>query len=1092
VPALFIVFATAAQQGSPFLTHFFESREIENQSWSICQDEDQLMLFANRKGISVFDGIAWNSLRIATIPYTLEKNPFDKRIYIGGDNNFGYLEKGERENYRYVSLSGDSAKTGVITNIVFSKGIAWFCSDQSLVRYDLDKGKQDLILTSGAGSPFTGMFISFGNTFINVLNKGLYRLESDTLFPLVTGYITEKTNILFSLPYDNKLVLTGRSDGTLALFDGIKYYDYNIKDDGYLRQNILSEGISLGDTAYAFSTLDGGVLVAQKYSGKVLYTINNQAELPDDEIYALGCDVSGGLWMSHQYGLSRADLCLPVENYSIFPGLKGNLSAALRYGNELYVATSEGVYYLEEVKNYDEVEVMVKSVSSASSAKEPAAVEAPKEQQSSRTNIFSRIFGKKNETLKESPVIETGQKKKTIENTKPVVRYTRKTISRLKSINFVYKKVDGLNEKCRQLVRTTDGILSATNKGLYVIKDHKALPVIPGKYITYIRWQPFDGYYYIATSEGCWFVSCFQGEWKSQALDQTFVDPIYSVSRENSNTLWLGGDNLIFRVDLGENQSARGYINYKIKKDYPDRYLLRFINDTLFLFTESEVHFYNKTEDRFDPYISRTAFVNGRNYLMPLSNFPVIRQDGKWVSLETVRVLDDRELSLFRLFDDLVFAGVEYDKIWIIDGRNRLFGIDRKRSSESGSEINILVKSIKNDRGVSFDLDDIKFDRGDNVIHFEIVAPGYLKENTTQYQYFIFKVMPEWSEWSENTRYEKAISKPGDYVLQIRAKDIWGNISSVKSVRFTITAPFTRTLLFYILIAVTGLSLIIFIIRFREKQLQLQNRILEEKVRVRTAELAAQKQEITASIEYAGRIQLAMLPMEKHFRGSFSDYFIYFKPRDIVSGDFYWIGEDEKAIFFTVADCTGHGVPGAFMSTMGISTLNEIIANNHDLHANTVLELLRNKTMRALHQTGMVGEAADGMDVAFCVLDKNRNVLQFSGAFNPLIIFQGGEFREFRADRMPIGIHYGGEKPFTNHVINVNRGDTLYIFSDGYTDQFGGEEGVKFKMAKFRNLLREIYYRPMIEQRNILENEFMKWKGNSDQVDDITILGIRI
>jgi serine phosphatase RsbU (regulator of sigma subunit) len=294
------------------------------------------------------------------------------------------------------------------------------------------------------------------------------------------------------------------------------------------------------------------------------------------------------------------------------------------------------------------------------------------------------------------------------------------------------------------------------------------------------------------------------------------------------------------------------------------------------------------------------------------------------------------------------------------------------------------------------------------------------------------------------------------------------------------------------MVALAGLSLIIFIILFREKQLQQTNKILEEKVRERTAELAAQKQEITASIEYAGRIQLAMLPMEEHFRESFSDYFIYFKPRDIVSGDFYWIGEDDRSIFFTVADCTGHGVPGAFMSTMGISTLNEIIANNRNLQADTVLNLLRDKTMRALHQTGKIGEAADGMDVAFCVLNKNRKMLQFAGAFNPLIIFQGGELREFRADRMPIGIHYGGEKPFTNHVITVNRGDTLYIFSDGYVDQFGGPDGVKFKMANFRNLLKEIYYRPMIEQRNILENEFEKWRGSGPQVDDITIIGIRI
>ncbi|MBN2861566.1 MAG: SpoIIE family protein phosphatase, partial [Bacteroidales bacterium] len=171
---------------------------------------------------------------------------------------------------------------------------------------------------------------------------------------------------------------------------------------------------------------------------------------------------------------------------------------------------------------------------------------------------------------------------------------------------------------------------------------------------------------------------------------------------------------------------------------------------------------------------------------------------------------------------------------------------------------------------------------------------------------------------------------------------------------------------------------------------------------------------------------------------------------DIVSGDFYWIGEDDKSIFFTVADCTGHGVPGAFMSTMGISTLNEIIANNRHPQANKILNLLRKKTMTALHQTGRIGEAADGMDIAFCVLDKTRTKLQYSGAFNPLFIFQQGELKEYKADRMPIGIHYGKEISFTNYVINVSKGDTLYIFSDGFASQFGGPEGTKFKTGNLR------------------------------------------
>jgi serine phosphatase RsbU (regulator of sigma subunit) len=153
---------------------------------------------------------------------------------------------------------------------------------------------------------------------------------------------------------------------------------------------------------------------------------------------------------------------------------------------------------------------------------------------------------------------------------------------------------------------------------------------------------------------------------------------------------------------------------------------------------------------------------------------------------------------------------------------------------------------------------------------------------------------------------------------------------------------------------------------------------------------------------------------------------------------------------------------------------------------------LRDKIKTSLHQTGKDGEAADGMDVAFCVLHKNRKTLEFSGAYNPLFIFQEGELKEYKADRMPIGIYYGEKDKFTNYEINIKKNDTLYIFSDGFVDQFGGRDGVKYKTSKLKKLLAGIYSKPMAEQRRIIEDEFEKWRGSSDQVDDITFIGVRI
>lgn len=1080
---LFVLSRINAQQGSPLLTNYTESRDIENQNWAICQDDNQVMLFANRKGITTFDGEEWLSIRIPTIPYTLKKNPVTGKIFIGGDNNYGFLEKDLSGSYKYVSLSEDSARTGIITKIIFTDSLVWFYGEQTISRFNLETNRLELRLNPKSGSLFSGMFTTPKNTFINMTNSGLYRLESDTLFPIVTGFMTENLDILFSMPFNKNLVLVGLSNGTLSLFDGIKYYDYLVKDEGYLKENILSEGIPIGDTAYAFSTLDGGAVVIEKMGGKVLFTINNQNELPDDEIFAIGSDNSGGLWLSHQYGLTRADLSLPISNYTVFPGLKGNISAALMDNNRLFVATSEGVFYLAEVKNYAEVEVLVKNIPAFSPA---SGTEEDNNRllQKGRKGIFARIFGKK--TSPQQP--EKGGQN--ITDGKPEEKYTRKTVNKVRSINYFYRKVDGLNEKCRQLVSTPHGILAATNKGVYVINNGKALLVASNHYINHINWTPFNGRYFIASSDGYLSLRYQDGKWISEQPDPEFFNPVYSVFQTDAETLWLGGDDVACRALIDKNGFK--YFTYKVREDFPVRYNLDLINDSVFLFTESAIHYYSSVTDSFEPY-KRVAFSPAdENIVLPLSNLLLMRSDDEWLSLDPDPVIGKKELSLLKVFDDLVSVMVEDKYIWIVGGENKLFGIDRKRSSGINPAIDVFIKSFSNDRGTKFDLQNVEFDRGDNIINFNIVAPGYLKQSTTQYQYFINKIMSGWSPWSARTHYEKTVRRPGDYVLQVRAKDLWGNIGSPKSIKFTIKAPFTQTVFFWLIVGFAVFLLFISIVRIRERQLQTKNRLLEEKVKERTAEIEAQKEEITASIEYASRIQRAMLPMEEHFNELFDDHFILFKPRDIVSGDFYWIGEDEKNIYFTVADCTGHGVPGAFMSTMGISTLNEIISNNHNLRANEILNILRQKIMKALHQTGKIGEAADGLDISFCILNKSGKELQYSGAYNPLLIFQAGELKEYKADRMPIGIHYGTEMSFTNYVLKVSKGDTLYLFSDGFNDQFGGPEGAKYKKSNLKKLLTEIYYRPMVEQYNILEGELAGWKGNNEQIDDITIIGIKI
>lgn len=252
-----------------------------------------------------------------------------------------------------------------------------------------------------------------------------------------------------------------------------------------------------------------------------------------------------------------------------------------------------------------------------------------------------------------------------------------------------------------------------------------------------------------------------------------------------------------------------------------------------------------------------------------------------------------------------------------------------------------------------------------------------------------------------------------------------------------------------------------------------------------------QNHEITDSIKYAQRIQSAIFPRKNLFSETFADHFILFKPLSIISGDFYWLKKTDQQVVFAVADCTGHGVPGAFMSTLGIAFLEETFRRKDILKASDMLHILREDIKRALQQEGKYGEAKDGMDIALCMLDFETLEMQYAGAYNPLYIIRDNELIEYKATRSPIGIDIK-EKPFANNIIQLEKDDKLYLFTDGYVDQIGGENNKKFMPRQFKELLIDISNKPMIEQKRHLDKSIEKWKKGYPQVDDILVMGIKI
>ncbi len=246
-----------------------------------------------------------------------------------------------------------------------------------------------------------------------------------------------------------------------------------------------------------------------------------------------------------------------------------------------------------------------------------------------------------------------------------------------------------------------------------------------------------------------------------------------------------------------------------------------------------------------------------------------------------------------------------------------------------------------------------------------------------------------------------------------------------------------------------------------------------------------------ASLRYAGMIQHALMPDPELLGGLLRDYFVLFLPRDIVSGDFYYAFTNKDYICIAAGDCTGHGVPGALMSILGISFLNEILQSNVLMKANRILNLMREKVMKALHQTGEKSEAKDSIDIGLCLIDCHTGKLQFSGANRPLVLVRKGELIEYKPDLMTIGVAPLKEVAFRNVDIATLPGDIFYLFSDGYSDQFSEATNKKMKNKNFKILLKSVSDLPMSEQKLRLEESFNSWKGSVPQVDDVLIFGFQ-
>ena len=1132
------VFCQVKTNVVPFIRNYTPLEYVaSDQNWSAVQDNRGVMYFGNNdNGVLEYDGKSWRKIPVSNNSI-VRSLAIDKNgtIFVGAVDEFGYLEPDSQGKLKYVSLTDDldSAdqqfadiwKTYTINDKVY------FCSSYKIFEYDYSFPLRVADLPKY--SLFS--FVLDNRIFTGNYGEGLLEFKNDSFNVVKGGDFYMFKNVFGILPYDKEKLLIATHEDGLFLYDSIT----GISNDGvvtekankFLKQNLVYYAIALPGKKYAFATLVNGVVIINR-KGEIEQQFNKQIGLQDETAICLYNNsedhISQLLWITLNVGISKVEINSPFSIFSEGLGLKGSVNDVIRHNGKLYVATSSGIFYLSYDKNNNPELIPVENTDVLSQSKLLAQAWDFMKYKPPGTDKEKLLAGTSKGVFE---ICDNG-------TARSVENQFRSGFDRIKRFNtFKLYSNPGV---------FPDKVFVGRHGGLVVFNYLNNRWEYGGEILNIkdeVRSVAVDN------DSAIWFVTYFNGVYKARLSEQDTVLEQYNTENGLPSLkeihVYNYRDKLLFATE-------KGFYNYDVNRDrfvpdsvFGDSYcngskgIFRYIEDStgniwLTVYRGSR----DNNENRF--WIEMISRENGNIKIdsLPFRRLPYKQIDAIYP--------EPRGITWFGISDCLYSYDITSGKNFYIPYYTLI-----REVTLTGDSILFHGTNFRSEQeGIS----QVVFSQGEHQvpeldyryrsITFHYAAPFYEEEDKTRYSYILEGYNDTWSKWSFEMYKDYTNLREGDYTFRVKAKNIYGIESDVASYSFTILPPWYRTVWAY-----AGYVILFFVIFYiglviNTRRLRAAKIRLEKTVRERTHEImmqkeeiqqqrdeieaqrdeiqaqrdlatsqrdtiADQKKEITDSIYYAKRIQNALLPplifLEKHL----PEHFIMFKPRDIVSGDFYWATEKGNKLIITAADCTGHGVPGGFMSMLGISFLNEIVNQKSVIQANEILNSLRNNIISSLHQTSEDDSSKDGMDIAMCVIDlvpvpslldkEEVYNMEFAGANNPLyIIRKNGDTENpsrltvIKGDNMPIGIHVNYKRSFTNHKIQVKKGDRLYLFSDGYADQFGGPKGKKFKYKNFKNLLIENYDKPMPVQEDILEKALKQWQGDHEQVDDIIVIGIRI
>ncbi len=649
---------------------------------------------------------------------------------------------------------------------------------------------------------------------------------------------------------------------------------------------------------------------------------------------------------------------------------------------------------------------------------------------------------------------------------------------------------------------------------------------------------------WMATSAGIAYFNGNEFNAITEEFDQLINDEVQTIVEDNELNLWFGTLGGLVKYNLKEGvyqdfNEEDGLDYTKIHALEVDKY------DNIWIGTYGDgLYYFDKSKDsnQISHILTDTSLLSNNIYSLTFTNDSVLivgsdKGFDKLIIRDKKLIVKDINYNKNRGFvytennqNALFYSKLNNCVYFGTTGGLSIFYPEKEKERTNPPLINLSnIKLFNREVDWSKDFETYKWNAcpknlelsyKQNYLSFVFEGISLSNPHGLKYEYKLEGLSDSWISMNQSELIYPSLPY-GNYILYVRAIDSDGLVS-VNPIQysFVINPPFYLRWWFVTLVILIVISSVILFFRWRLAKLKETKQILEKTVKERTAEVVAQKdiietknRDITDSINYAQRIQKALLPSKAKLSSYFDEYFVLFRPKDIVSGDFYWANKLNNKILFTAADCTGHGVPGSIVSIIGNNGLENVIKNNDDVTASQVLEQHTDFVIDTFKQSGDA-QIRDGMDMALCSFDKEKMILEFAGAHNPLYLVRtklkgfddklteelvklsNDEYNlfEIKADKQPVA-DFEYRKPFTNNIIQLQKGDTIYLFSDGYADQFGGAKGKKYKYKPFKRLILDIQKQTMSEQREALEKSIIQWMNfegkEYEQIDDIIVFSVR-